>query len=93
MPKVESIVKEKVEQIKSVSPLEVEQAKKSVLAENILEMEDYLEVARVISNTELYKKRTPFEGYFEDIKKITDKDVKDFANKYLNNNFVFITSK
>lgn len=93
MQKVENIVKEKVELVKSVSISEVEQAKKSVLAENILEMEDYLELARVISNTELYKEKTPFEGYFEEIKKVTDKDVKEFANKYLNGNFVLITSK
>ncbi|MDD2531528.1 MAG: hypothetical protein PHO61_02460, partial [Candidatus ainarchaeum sp.] len=84
---------EKVELVKSVLISEVEQAKKSVLAENILEMEEYLELARVISNTELYKEKTPFEGYFEEIKKVTDKDVKDFANKYLNGNFVLITSK
>ena len=93
MAKVENIVKEKVALIRSVSVSEVEQAKKSVLAENILEMEEYLEVARVISNTELYKEKTPFEGYFDEIKNVTDKDVKLFAEKYLMDNFVLITSK
>jgi predicted Zn-dependent peptidase len=93
MQKVENIVKEKVALVRSVSINEVEQAKKSVLAENILEMEDYLEVARVISNTELYKEKTPFEGLFEQIKKVTADDVKEFAEKYLKDNFVLITSK
>ena len=93
MPKVENIVKEKVALIRTVSVSEVEQAKKSVLAENILEMEDYLEVARVISNTELYKEKTPFEGLFEQIKKVSVNDVKEFAEKYLKENFVLITSK
>ena len=93
MQKVENIVKEKVALIRSVSINEVDQAKKSVLAENILEMEEYLEVARIISNTELYKEKTPFEGHFDDIKNVTDKDVKLFAEKYLMDNFVLITSK
>jgi predicted Zn-dependent peptidase len=93
MDRVEGIVKEKVFAVKNVSEKEVEAAKKSVLAEEILKTEDYLDDAREISNFELYNKPTPFEGYIEELRKVTANDIKKFAEKYLNENFVLITSK
>ena len=93
MTKVEDIIKEKVFALRSVSDSEVESAKKSVLAESVLDMEDYLEDARVISNTELYSKKTPFEGYFDEIRRVDARVVRDFAKKYFGEDFVLITSK
>ncbi|MEK6959167.1 MAG: pitrilysin family protein [archaeon] len=91
--KVQKIVLEKVKLLTNVSESEVEKAKKSVLAENILEMEEYIEVARVVSNFELYNKKTPYEGYFEKIKSITLGDVKAFAKKCFGDDYVLISSK
>lgn len=91
--RVQRIVKEKVNLLANVSKEEVERAKKSVLAENTLEMEEYIEVARTISNFELYNKATPYEGYFEKIKSVSVSEVRNFAKKCFGEDFVMITSK
>ncbi|MFA5931507.1 MAG: pitrilysin family protein [archaeon] len=91
--RVQRIVKEKVALLESVSKEEVERAKKSVLAENTLDMEEYIEVARTVSNFELYNKVTPYEGYFEKIKSVSVSEVRSFAKKCFGEDFVMITSK
>jgi predicted Zn-dependent peptidase len=91
--RVERIVREKITLLKEVSEESVTRAKRSILAESVLDMEEYVDVARILATYELFGQKTPYEGYFEKVERINASEVKEFANKYLGENFVLITSK